>query len=469
MSRYLELIAGTRAGFLDGAALSAFLDQPTCVSLAPNGNIWIVDRGNVRIRSLDDETIITSLTGTRSSPFQVQNSIGAMEAVSAATFHVPCHVAHGRNGEAFVVDSTGSRVRKMVAGAVYTVIESVLKSYSEGWDRLLVTPHAVRVDHLGDVWIANTGRKEILHVRNVGDTLTTGKSLLSWKSGEIFESSWQDPFDVAFSPLDLTKVFVADGCTIKVLNRFTKEVVWYAGTVEPGYVDGWRATASFGSCDYLLACPNGDLLISDTTNRVIRRISMLGMVSTFVGPTSRTAIPNLPTAPLQPFPIDNKLKKPFPTPEDTQPTFEGHLYEIGSPCFNRNGDLIIPDSTSHRIYAIRMANVPPAVRFQLDPVESASSFSSNTIKTRATRLLTHKASNTSWNITDATFALASSQLLDIQQVTQYLEDTVQCSAEAIEALLNMLSGVTPNVESSETAVGVIVRSLTTVSSSFEIL
>lgn len=457
MSQDLELLAGTRAGFLDGAALSAFLDQPTCVSLAPNGNIWIVDRGNVRIRSLDDETLVTSLTGTRASPFQVQNSFGAVEAVSAATFHVPCHVAHGRNGEAFVVDSTGSRVRKMVAGAVYTVVESVLKSYSEGWDRSLLSPHAVRVDHLGDVWIANTGKKEILHVRNVGDTLATGKSLLSWKNGEIFESSWVEPFDVAFSPLDLTKVYVADGCTIKVLNRFTKEVVWYAGTVEPGYVDGWRATASFGSCDFLLACPNGDLLISDTTNRVIRRISMLGMVSTFVGPTGRTVIPTLPTAPLQPFPIDNKLKKPFPAPSDTEPTFEGHFYEIGSCCFNRNGDLIIPDSTAHRIYTIRMASVPSNVRFQLDKVERASSFSSNTIKTKATRLLTHKSSNTSWNIIDATLALATSQLAHLQEVITYLEDTVECSPDSIEILLNMLSGVSPTIDSSENAVGVIVR------------
>lgn len=462
MARHMELLAGNKAGFSDGAALTALLDQPTCVSLAPNGNIWIVDRGNVRIRCLEEETVLSSLTGTRTSPYQVQTSIGGTPTLEGpVTFHVPSHLAHGRNGEAFVVDSTGTRIRKMVSGQVVTVVENSIRSYSGGWDRRLDKPNAVRVDHLGDVWIANTGLAEVLHVKNAGDLLNVGNSLLQWKTGIVHRVGWTKPTDMAFSVVDPSKVYVADVCSIKILDRNTQELTWYAGQADSGYIDGWRANARFGSCDYLLSCPSGDLIVHDIHNRVLRRISVLGMVSTFVGPNainpSFSAIPEPEVLPLQPFSKEHKLPTPHSLPEGYQTTFEGKLLELGSCCFNRYGDLIIPDSSTHRVYCIRMAHVPSEIRFQLDLVERVPT-SVPVIQTQATRLLTHKLSGTSWNIIDATLALSRIELADVDPMISYLEES-SFSPDSIEILLNMLAGRPISFPTVEIAIEVLVCSL----------
>lgn len=461
MSRKLQLLAGTKVGFLDGGALSALFDQPCCVSLAPNGNIWIVDRGNVRIRCLVDETLVSSLTGTRFSPYQVAKASDPMEPVSASTFHVPNHLSHGRAGEAFVVDSGGSRVRKMLAGSVLTVVEATVKNYQEGWSRLLSKPNAVRVDAFGNVWIANTGLKEVLLVRNAGEQSLAGTSMLGWKGGVAFNYDWKNPLDIAFSVLDSSKVFIADDCAIKIIDRYSDEVTWYAGQTESGYRDGWRGEARFTRCDHLLACPNGDLLVID--GPVFRRISILGVVSTFVGPTSSSLSLDALFLQLLTPPLSSTSESAghavhvAETPQSiiSKPTFEGVLVSPGSSCFNRLGDLIIPDSATHRLYTIRMAQVPDKLRFQLDPVERTS-MASYPLKTNAARLLTHKASGASWNVIETTFALATRELLDVNAVASFLEAS-EMSADAIESFLNMLAGIPPTFPSWQIAVETLVR------------
>lgn len=423
MDMTLRLYAGNKRGISDGIAFQACFDSPTCVASSSNGDVWIVDQGNVRIRKMVDDTLVSSLTGTRSAPFQVSMNATATATASTDTFNSPIHLSVNETGDAFVADQGGNRIRKMTGGQVYTVVQQGLKSYREGCDWTLVRPNAVRIDSLGDLWIANTGAKSILHVVNIAEQRQVNTALLDWANKQIVDGLEQ-PLDFAFSPLFLGHALIADSHRIKLLRRSDHRVDIYAGQEEQGYLDGWRGVAKFGQCRYLLMAPNSDLLVSDMINHCIRRISVTGMVTTFVGsPASSSLVKN--------------------------PTINSPLSAPGAMCWTRDGDLIIPDTALHHLFVIDQAQVPPLARVNL-----AASFELGLKITNKT--LTHKSSGISWPVLEPLIALASFNVLDVDSVLTYLQDCTY-APEAIETFLHLIAGEYPTVYSTDIALETLVR------------
>jgi len=422
MALKLRVYAGNKRGIADGIASTAYFDSPTCAACAPNGDIWIVDQGNVRIRKIVDDAFVSSLTGTRAAPYQVSTSIGGTETTSTDTFTAPVHLSHNDSGEAFVVDQSGNRVRKMSAGRVYTVVQNGLKSYREGCNRSLLRPNAVRVDHLGDLWIANTGMCTVFHVVNIAEQRQVSNMLLDWTNLYEISSNLEKPLDIAFSPMFPGHALIADAHRIKLLRRTEYRLDIYAGQEVEGYLDGWRGRAKFGRCRYLLVVPNGDILVSDDVNQCIRYVSMTGMVSTFVGSTTSSSC--------------------------TNPTIDACLVAPAALCWTKNGDLVIPDSSQHLIFAVDLAHVPTKQRINL-----SGSFEPN-LK-MSTKPLIHKQSGRSMPVFESIIALASLNILDTDSAISYLENT-SLSAESIEIFLQLISGECLRITSTETALETLV-------------
>lgn len=461
MSRQMQYLAGKRAGVGDGVASSAFFDQPKCVSQASNGDLWIADKGNVRLRCLIDEGIVTSLTGATTPPYTAVGTSWRGATRVAPNIKDPIHLAHGRSNEAFLVDGSAGAVRKVVAGQVLAVVEEGLRSHLEGLNRRLVSPNAVRVDPLGDIWIANTGCKEIIHVTNIAEQTKEASVLHNWRHPQILASSFSEPLDVAFPHNQISQIIVADGSSLKVLDRLTSNVELYAGQSESGFKDGWRGTALFGKCNYLLSGPIGDIFVTDTINRVIRRVSALGYVSTFIGAENPLSPPPLPLGtPSLPDTYatmakarEEKLPDPYPRQQTTKPVFTGNLLTPESCCFNLNGDLIIPDSSRHLLFVVRRAQVHPEKKWQIGKI---GDFDAMSITTAVSKELKHLKSGMSWNILEPTLALASREILDPSKVFKYLENS-EASSTCIEILLNLFQGSQPEIRDIDVFMDVLVR------------
>jgi sugar lactone lactonase YvrE len=113
-----------------GPALSAKLCQPWDIVRDRNGNIFIADTNNNRIRRIDARTgIITTFAGAGSPISGFENYghgsfCGDGSPAFSACFNTPYSIAFDGNGNLFVSDSNNGRIRRIdPAGTITTVVQ----------------------------------------------------------------------------------------------------------------------------------------------------------------------------------------------------------------------------------------------------------------------------------------------------------------------------------------------------------
>jgi len=122
-TKYVTTVAGNAtAGFSgdNAAATSAQLNNPYGVALDNNGNLYIADALNNRIRKVTVATgVITTIAGTGTA-----GSTGDGAVATAALLSNPRGVAVDANGNVFILDRGNNKIRKITAAT--QVISTVL-------------------------------------------------------------------------------------------------------------------------------------------------------------------------------------------------------------------------------------------------------------------------------------------------------------------------------------------------------
>jgi sugar lactone lactonase YvrE len=100
-----------------GPATAANLQYPTGVTPDHDGNLFIADAGNHRIRRIDPDGTITTVAGTGAAGFA-----GDGGPATEASLHKPTGVAVSRKGELFIADEYNHRIRRVgTHGRISTV------------------------------------------------------------------------------------------------------------------------------------------------------------------------------------------------------------------------------------------------------------------------------------------------------------------------------------------------------------
>jgi sugar lactone lactonase YvrE len=110
-------IAGSGAGDFDGddgPALQAALNMPSAVAAASNGDIYIADTLNYRIRMIDHATGLIHTVAGNGQPAS-NGSVGDGGLATAAHLNMPSDVEIAPNGDIYVADMHHQRVRKIDA------------------------------------------------------------------------------------------------------------------------------------------------------------------------------------------------------------------------------------------------------------------------------------------------------------------------------------------------------------------
>lgn len=123
----LSVLAGTgEPGFADGQGPAAQFAYPAGVAVDQNGNIYVADTGNHRIRKIDPAGIVSTLAGSGQPGFA--DGVGNL-----AQFHFPLGIASDDCGNVFVADRSNRRVRKIDPnGVVSTVAGSGVSGCADG-------------------------------------------------------------------------------------------------------------------------------------------------------------------------------------------------------------------------------------------------------------------------------------------------------------------------------------------------
>jgi hypothetical protein len=146
-------------------------------------------------------------------------------------------------------------------------------------------PVQMTKDTAGNMYVADSGNNAIRKVDTSGYVTTiagAGPSQPGYVDGQGSSATFFRPTSVLFNPAD-GMTYVADSHN-NCIRRIDSagNVTTYAGTGQPGLVNGPRATAQF-SLPTDLVIHNGFMFISDSMNNVIRAIDMsTGEVLTYI-------------------------------------------------------------------------------------------------------------------------------------------------------------------------------------------
>jgi uncharacterized protein (TIGR03437 family) len=199
----LTLLAGnSRAGFSGdgGPATSAQLSGPTGIAVDAAGDIFVGDSGNARVRRISASGIITTVAGGGTGMVYVEGG-----AATSTEFNDISGLALDASGNLFVSDS-GDDVVRMVSpkGIVTTVAGTGTYGYAgDGGPALqarLANPSGLTIDGLGNIFIADSSNSCVRKVAVDGTITTfagTGFSGFSGDNGPALNAQLAYPRGVA--------------------------------------------------------------------------------------------------------------------------------------------------------------------------------------------------------------------------------------------------------------------------------
>ena len=298
----ISTVAGTgTSGFSgDGAAATAAqLNWPRGVAPDGSGNLYIADTFNHRIRKVNSSGIITTVAGTGTRGFS-----GDGGAAGAAQLNRPYGVAVDGSGNLYIADSQNHRIRKVDSAGVISTVAQGLFSRSvalDGSGNLYIAAGDNRIYKLspqsgGGVTLPTVSLSANPSVIRRGESAT-----LTWSATNAVSAAIDQGIGAValggsrqVSPTATTRYAITvtnsnsrtarAAVTVTVREpRTPVNTVGGEGTAGFSGDGGPAAQARINSPGGVALDGSGNLYIADTDNHRIRKIDVLGTISTVAG------------------------------------------------------------------------------------------------------------------------------------------------------------------------------------------
>ena len=273
------------------SATNASIAYPTGVTVDMNGNIYIADQTNNRIRKVNAANgQITTVAGTGTAGFT-----GDGAAAVYAQLRSPWGVAVDGSGNIYIADEFNHRIRKVssVNGQITTIAGTGSGGFSG--DGGLATaaqlnyPNGLTVDASGNIYIADYFNNRVRKINasdgKINTIAGTGTNNFGGDGGLATLAQLNSPTDVAVDGSG--NVFIADKSNnrIRKVNASDGKINTVAGNGTSGYTgDGLAATSAGLNQPLGVAVDmNGNIFIADNGNSAIRKVNSLGIISTYAG------------------------------------------------------------------------------------------------------------------------------------------------------------------------------------------
>lgn len=277
----LEVLSGSgKTGYKDGNLAESNFAFPFGIALNQNGDVLITDQKNQRIRKITKDTV-TTVTGVSKlkDPYGMEAGGFSDGANSGAMFKDPKGMAVDATGQAFIADSANGAIRKVDTDGGTT-------TFTKGLNH----PSDIAIADDGTLYITETLNHRIVSIDKKGSVKVIAgggyKKEGNWTNGGLKDgqgeaTQFNEPTGIALS--NDGSLIVADTGNQRI-RKVTSDgtVTTLAGSgdslitgtkyKEGGYKDGAAGKARFNFPNDVAVGSKGTIYIADTYNHAIRAL-----------------------------------------------------------------------------------------------------------------------------------------------------------------------------------------------------
>jgi uncharacterized protein (TIGR03437 family) len=230
-----------------GGAAAATFASPNAIAFDQQGNLYVADTNNNRIRRIDATGKVSTVVG---SGGPVYNQDPACSPDQSSFLRNPQGVAVDAASDIFIADTGKNRVLKVAPDGTQSVIATQLSS-----------PQGVLADSAGNVFVTNSGNSALLKINPSGAIQTL------WTNGAIGSMAMDNAGDLFFSA----------GTSVERISSASGAISPVAGTGEfsfsaaPG---GVSPIQEIGGASAVALDAAGSIYVADEGKAVIQRISV---------------------------------------------------------------------------------------------------------------------------------------------------------------------------------------------------
>ena len=274
-----------------GPAAGAEINRPDALAMDAEGNLYIAEHYNARIRKVDKSGIITTVAGNGSWEYSGDGGPATQAGLS------PFGVAVDSDGNLYIADFDNYRVRKVDTNGIITTVAGY---GTEGYDgsgdggpainAQFGGPCAVAVDTAGNLYIVDVydGRVRKVDTNGIITTMAGyGTYGYSGDGGPAIQAKLAFPMGVTVDPVG--NLYIADYYNYRIRKVDTSGIITtVAGggePLDPEFLgDGGPATEAWLYQPIGVAVDAaGNLYIADWYHYRIRKVDTNGIITTVAG------------------------------------------------------------------------------------------------------------------------------------------------------------------------------------------
>lgn len=272
-------------GYINASGSSARFDRPWGIALGSDGDIYIAEANNDTIRKVTATGMVSTFAGTKQTTYSdLVDGVG-----ENARFNSPRGMAVDASGTLYVADSENHAIRKITTNGSVTTLAGDYRNFGSrdgtGTAARFFYPFAVAVDSIGNVYVADEGNYLIRKITPDGVVTTLAGSAKEGGSQDGFGSAarFYYPEGIAVDSQDNILVADTSNHTIRKItpDGMVSTLAGKAGT--QGRLDGIGDAARFNKPTGITVDADDNLFVTDAYGQTIRKVSSNGTVSTLAG------------------------------------------------------------------------------------------------------------------------------------------------------------------------------------------